>query len=413
MKNNWTYQTLNELAENKKNAIVDGPFGSNLKLSDYVSEGVPVLQGNNITGNLFKFTDIRFISQEKANTLIRSKAIVGDLLIVKIGSVGYSAIIDDLNGYDYAIIPANLLKVSLDKDKVLPEYVYQYLTSSEGVKKLKGIASSTAQPALSLGKVKQLNIPLPKDIKCQQKIADILSSVNETVQKTNQIIQKTEFLKQELTKTLLTKGINHKNFKKTKVGVVPENWNIVSLKEVTKIASGQVDPKNEPYASMILVAPNHVESGSGRILERECAKDQQAISGKYLVEKGDVIYSKIRPYLKKVTIADSACLCSADMYPMKGLNNLNNNFLFHILLSEHFTNYANSNSGRTGIPKLNREELGNYTFALPPIKEQIEISSILSSMDEKILTNQEIKKKYVLIKNGLMNDIFNQKVQIN
>ena len=100
----WRWSTLAEIAAPVPNAIVDGPFGSNLKLSDYVDEGVPVLQGKNITKDCFCWFDVRFISHKKADELKRSSVRVGDVLVVKIGSIGYSAIVDNLNGFAFAII---------------------------------------------------------------------------------------------------------------------------------------------------------------------------------------------------------------------------------------------------------------------------------------------------------------------
>src|SRR4030095_1727274 len=88
----WHRTTLGEVAAPVSNAIVDGPFGSNLKLSDYVEEGIPVLQGKNITNDNFRWFDVRFISNRKASELKRSSVRVGDILIVKIGSIGYSAV---------------------------------------------------------------------------------------------------------------------------------------------------------------------------------------------------------------------------------------------------------------------------------------------------------------------------------
>ncbi len=104
----WSLKPLSEVAAKIPNAIVDGPFGSNLKLSDYVQDGIPVLQGKNITNDTFKWSDIRFISDKKAEDLKRSSVRVGDILLIKIGSIGYSAIVRSLQGFEIAIIPANL-----------------------------------------------------------------------------------------------------------------------------------------------------------------------------------------------------------------------------------------------------------------------------------------------------------------
>lgn len=174
----WRVATLDEIAAPVPNAIVDGPFGSNLKLSDYVEEGVPVLQGKNITKDVFKWFDVRFISDRKANELKRSSVRVGDVLLVKIGSIGYSAVIRDLKGYDFAIIPANLAKVTPDPATVDTGYLHRWLTSVDAKRYLEGAASKTAQPALSLGKIKALPIPLPP-LEEQRRIAEVLDRAEE------------------------------------------------------------------------------------------------------------------------------------------------------------------------------------------------------------------------------------------
>ena len=109
-----------------------------------------------------------------------------------------------------------------------------------------------------------------------------------------------------------------------------------------------------------------------------------SISNKFLVSKNDVIYSKIRPYLKKVCLATEKCLCSADMYPFTCSGKIIPKFLQAILLSSRFTTFACSYSARTGIPKINREELSNYYFFLPTLPEQEIIAQVLSAADKEI-----------------------------
>ena len=133
---------------------------------------------------------------------------------------------------------------------------------------------------------------------------------------------------------------------------------------------GQVDPEIEPYVNMPLIAPNHVESGTGRLLSTETAADQGAVSGKYLCRPGDVIYSKIRPALRKATIAVEECLCSADMYPLRSRERLQPEFLIFFLLSEPFSMWAVLESSRVAMPKINREALGGIRIPLPPPDQQ-------------------------------------------
>ena len=168
----WETSPLSGVAH----SIVDGPFGSNLKTSDYVAAGVPVLQGKNITGDSFKWFDIRYITPTKARTLARSDARVGDHLLIKIGSIGYSAIIYDLNGHDFAIIPANMCRIRRDPKKVEALFLHAFLTNERTANTLRGLASKTAQPALSLGKIRALTIPLPP-LSLQKKFAAIVESI--------------------------------------------------------------------------------------------------------------------------------------------------------------------------------------------------------------------------------------------
>ena len=189
--------TLHDVASSEKNSIVDGPFGSSLKTSDYVADGIPVLQGKNITGNKFKFTDIRFISLQKSKELIRSKVVVGDILVIKIGSIGYAAEIDDLGGYPYAIIPANLAKISIDKNKIVKNYLLQWLKTDSVKKYFESVASKTAQPALSLGKIKDLPVPLPP-LAEQQRIAALLDTADNILKQRESAITKLDQLAQSV-----------------------------------------------------------------------------------------------------------------------------------------------------------------------------------------------------------------------
>jgi type I restriction enzyme S subunit len=130
------------------------------------------------------------------------------------------------------------------------------------------------------------------------------------------------------------------------------------------------------------------------VLKKETAGEQGAISGKYLFEAGDIVYSKIRPYLRKAILADFKGLCSADMYPLKPVNDVSPGFAFATILGHRFSKYAESVSVRSGIPKINRTELAEYLIALPPtIDEQEAIANILLDVDSLIRKVEELIEK--------------------
>jgi type I restriction enzyme S subunit len=150
---------------------------------------------------------------------------------------------------------------------------------------------------------------------------------------------------------------------------------------------------------MILVAPDHIESGTGRLLSRQTACDQKAISGKYLFGRGDIVYSKIRPYLRKAVLAEFDGLCSADMYPLKPAADVAGSFMLSVLLGDRFTKYAESVSVRSGMPKINRAEMADFFVALPPTPEQRaiatalrDVDALLGGLDQLITKKRDLKQ---------------------
>src|SRR5262245_9638387 len=144
----------------------------------------------------------------------------------------------------------------------------------------------------------------------------------------------------------------------------------VALGEVVLITASIVDPKDTRHSSLPHVSAEHIASITGELLPLRSAAEDGMESGKYLFDTGDVLYSKLRPYLRKATVANFAGLCSADIYPIKtDASRLCPEYLRLILTSDRFTAFANEASARSRMPKLNREQLYSYECELPPVDE--------------------------------------------
>lgn len=185
------------------------------------------------------------------------------------------------------------------------------------------------------------------------------------------------------------------------------------LLDLVSLPTGQVDPTKGPYPSWPLIAPDHIEGETGRTLRWETAEEQGAISGKYHFLPGDVLYSKIRPYLRKATLADREGLCSADMYPLRANSQLDPRFLLAVVLGQEFTRFAISVSERSGLPKINRQELGEYYLALPPLEYQKRISTILEAIDSAINQTYILIDKLKAMKAGLLHDLLTKGIDEN
>ncbi|MBS1021257.1 restriction endonuclease subunit S [Gluconobacter cerinus] len=202
------------------------------------------------------------------------------------------------------------------------------------------------------------------------------------------------------------------DFKATEIGLVPTDWEVCAFYKVVLPVSGQVDPRNPPYCDMPLIAPDHIESASGKIIAIVDAKAQSAKSGKYPFQKGDVLYSKIRPYLQKVALPQFDGSCSADMYALRPKEGISSEFVLYTLLDKRFTEFAISVSARSGIPKINRNELSQFSLAVPPADEQVAIASALKDIDDLIASLDALIAKKRDIKQAAMQQLLTGKTRL-
>jgi type I restriction enzyme S subunit len=156
------------------------------------------------------------------------------------------------------------------------------------------------------------------------------------------------------------------------------------LDEVCSITSKLIDPKKEEFIDLVHVGAGNIESQTGAFIELKTAREEGLISGKFLFDESMVLYSKIRPYLMKVARPEFNGLCSADMYPLSPLQNqITRDYLFHLMLSKQFTEYAIEGSARAGMPKVNREHLFAYKVWLPKPEQQKELAMKLDNLHEE------------------------------
>ena len=148
---------------------------------------------------------------------------------------------------------------------------------------------------------------------------------------------------------------------------LPESWCWCRFTSAIEIASNLVDP-NE-FSDYLHIAPNNIQKGNGILLSCKTVLQDNVTSPNHLVEAGTIIYSKIRPLLRKSVISPFQCLCSADMYPLKTA--LINKYVLFVLLSDCFNfQVASTISSRVKMPKINQSELSRILIPVPPLAEQ-------------------------------------------
>ena len=234
----------------------------------------------------------------------------------------------------------------------------------------------------------------------QQTIADFLDTqcthIDSVIEKTRAAIEAYKRLKQSVITQAVTKGICPNREMKDSgiewIGEIPKEWVCVKFKYIAQVRANLVHP--DDYGNYPQVSPENIEKGTGKILPCKTVRETGVISDNHLFYKGQILYSKIRPILNKVTIAPFDGLCSADMYPIE--TDINKYYLLYALLSDSYlVNIRLITEDRVKMPKINQEELSNIFFAVPDKNEQSEIVAYLNEKTAAI--DSLIQKKEQLI----------------
>ena len=147
---------------------------------------------------------------------------------------------------------------------------------------------------------------------------------------------------------------------------LPANWCWARFSDVAIISTNLVSP--DEYQEVFQIAPDLIEKGTGRLLGKRTVREFATKSKNHSFFKGQLLYSKIRPALRKAVIAPYDGLCSADMYPLTSMIDVS--YLLTLLLSDIFTEQVTKKANRVKMPKVNQSELSAVLLPVPPLPEQ-------------------------------------------
>lgn len=345
-------------------------------------------------------------SQYKLYTVVRD----GDFVYNKGNSLKFpQGCVYDLQGWGEVAAPNVFICFRLKNGYENGFYRQCFERNTHGIQLRKHITSGARSNGLlniSKEAFYSVAIPVPSHAE-QQKIADCLSSFDELIAAELQKLNTLKTYKKGLMQQLFPREgetaprLRFPEFRNA------GGWENVPLQRVIEIASGQVDPTKAPYCDLPHVGGENIEADTGNILNLRTAREDGVISGKYVFDEHDILYSKIRPALNKVAAPEFSGVCSADVYPIRPSGDmLSRKYLVYLLRSESFVKYATKHSGRGKIPKINREDLFAYDAMLPALAEQDSIASFLSSLDERINLLSQKLENLLNHKTGLMQQLF-------
>lgn len=415
----WRIVELRDIVKNEKFSIVDGPFGSQLHSSEYVTEGIPLIRVNNINRNgNFNPADLVYIGEEKFEELKRSAVYSGDIILAKTGAtIGKVCIFP--NKFEKGLIASSCAKISIDFSKADNRYTFYFLLSDFGYNQILALATGATRPTINLMPISKIKIFLPKSLNEQQKIAHILMSIDKAIEAIDESIKIAERIKRGLMQELLTKGIGHKEFKDTKIGRIPKNWKVVKLKDLFNVETGTTpSTKKEEYwnnGTIYWITPIDLSklngeiciSDSGRKITKKALEDCNLT----LLPRGSIIISTRAPvgYVAVLDVDATFNQGCKGLIP-KSFETTNVKFYCYYLLS--VKKRLEQLSGGSTFKELSKNALENLQIPLPPLSEQCKIAEILSKWDKIIELKKAKKDKLEKMKKKVMELLLTGKVRV-
>jgi len=395
--------------------------GYAFKVSDLTKSDLkfPIVRMNNLKSGYLDLSDALYIKTEIAKDLEKFKLHIDDFIFGMSGSLSNYAWVRVIDGICYQNQRVGRLK-PINSDQKFISYLF---ISDQVQSKILLYAAGAAQLNISSRQIEELVVLVPPTIEEQKKIASILTSVDNLIEKTQLQINKLQDLKKGMINKLLIKGIGHTEFKDSELGIVPKSWKIMELSKVSKILSSNVDKKTKENETSVLLC-NYMDVYKNLKITREInfmkASAKKSEIDKFLIKKDDVIITKDSETPDDIAISSYVSenfdnvLCGYHLSiirPNKSvLDGKFLNFFFKLDYMHHRFSILANGTTRFG---LNLKEVENSKILIPELEEQKKIANIICSVEDKISIIKKKLNKYVFIKKSLMQDLLTGKVRVS
>jgi type I restriction enzyme S subunit len=369
--------------------------------------GYPVTRIETISEEKIDPSKLGYVIGLSEKDIEEHRLIEGDILFSHINSIehiGKTAIYEGVP--DFLLHGMNLLLLRPDKNKVHPKFLL-YLLRLLRARKTFWIMSKKAvnQASINQTELGNLRIFFPS-LEEQQKIAEILSTIDGAIQKTDEIIDKTESLKKGLMQELFTKGIGHEEFKDTEIGRIPKEWEAIRFGDIVNLVKGRRPREftNErvrdslPYLSAENLRNNNIV---------QFVKVSDDI---ILVDEGDLILIWDGSNAGEFFLGKRGVLSSTMVKILLKEKLYHGRFLFYLLKTKE--NYLKDQTKGTGIPHVDGTILRSLVIPLPTLEEQQKIAEILSTIDKKLEVLKQEKVKLEKIKQWFMDELLTGKIRV-
>ena len=318
----------------------------------------------------------------------------GEFAYNKSYSVGFDfGSIKRLEKYDQGAL--STLYICFALDRFDSDFIKHYFDS---LKWYREIYMISAEGARNHG---LLNVPtedffatlhtLPMDAAEQRKIAEFLDLLTSKIEKQQVLVDNLKKYKRGLLSAVFSRELSFSD----------GQWISKPFAEIAHLGKKRYTPS--PNESKPCIELEHIEQLTGRLLGSVNSSEQN--SQKSAFEKGDVLFGKLRPYLKKYALPDFEGVCSTEIWVFKPTECITSEFLYYLVQSEEFINAANISSG-TKMPRAEWSKVASTVFFLPNTEDQTKIVNLLMKIDKKINTESMLLEKLEQFKKASLQKLF-------
>jgi type I restriction enzyme S subunit len=391
----WSEASLSSLIE-KGSRITYGV----VKPGSNDINGVLFVRGGDIFAGRINEAQLRRIPNSVSDQYKRTRLSGGEILISLVGYPGEAALVPQHLGG--ANIARQVALLRLNKNlPINPQFVCTFLQSDVGRRQLLKEAIGSAQQVINLRDIQKVAVALPPTEPEQRAIAASLNDVDALLVGLDQLIAKKRDLKQAAMQQLLTG--------QTRLLGFHGEWEVVEFGDIASIRNAKVIASSTPPGTQCVELDSIDGEGSGRLL---MSTDATGMSSKYSFRKGDVLFGRLRAYLRKYWLATFDGICSTEIWPLIGRDSrLRSSFLHLLVQADDFLNAAGVSYG-THMPRSDWSVLKKLLVRLPRVPEQTAIAAVLSDMDAELLALEARRAKTRALKQAMMQELLTGRTRL-
>ncbi len=266
-----------------------------------------------------------------------------------------------------------------------------------------------------------LHIKIPFfSIQEQQKIAFVLSKVQQSIEQQDKIIQITKGLKKSLLNKLFTEGLHSEEQKKTEIGMMPKSWGVTSIGEIAPFQGGFAFKSQEYHKTGVRLF-KIANVSFGKVIWEDISflpEEYLTEYDEYILSESDIVMAMTRPIVSggikvtKLSKADCPCLLNQRVGRFQPATMINPDFLYQFLFTENFVNHILYGAGGSQQPNISANKIEECLIPLPTLPEQKEIADILSNIDKKIQQAESRKQTLQTLFKTMLNQLMTGKVRV-